>query len=101
MSPSASVVTIEPVTSPVLMSGRSTVAEASGRALTGLMRTVTATGVTPPLPSSTVMVNVSVVSASVAPARAASCRAAAVGVNVKRPVGDTTRVPFSVLVGPE
>ena len=71
-SPSGSAVSIVPVTTPVPMSGRSTEADDVGRWLNGLMRTVTLTGVTPPFPSSTATVNVSVRSSSEAPVWAAA-----------------------------
>ena len=69
-----------PVTTPVDALGAPTVFVAVGTLFLGLTATITPRLTAAPLESVTVTVTVSVVSAVVAPSRAAACRAVAVGV---------------------
>ena len=85
-SPSGSLALTFPVTTPVMASGTPTVgtpavgAELVGVVANGLITTATDTSVNPPLPSVTVTTKLSALSAGVASALAAFCRAATVGV---------------------
>ncbi len=71
------------VTAPVTTApapGAFAVNDPTGAVFCGLIATVTGTASVPPLPSDTVTVKVSCLSAAVAPSADAACRASSVGV---------------------